>query len=135
MHVSYHKDGHVNHRSDRPNAPSVPVQWDITGKMEPMVDYRTPPKNVLERERVAVTGWPTGQIEKAGLNRFVPGPEDILIVEPKTESVGFLVNIIGPKAVPRTIGEVGSPILERHYIHGAVTLEIEVFDWLHDKLI
>ena len=34
QHVSYHKNGRVNHNADRPNEKHVPVRWDIWGTME-----------------------------------------------------------------------------------------------------
>ena len=64
-------------------------------------------------------------------NKFTPGPEDILIDQPEALSLGFCVNVVGPQALKRAISEDGV-ILERRYIEGVVTVEIEVFDWLVD---
>jgi hypothetical protein len=129
MHVSYHKDGRVNHNVDRPNQKHVPVQWDIWGTMEPMISYKTPVKNIVGRQRVAGTGWAKEDIEKAELPEFVPQPDDI-VVEPTTPTVGFSVNIISPGTPARGIGHLRQPVLARYERGTAPAIEIETFDWL-----
>jgi hypothetical protein len=129
QHVSYHKDGRVNHNADRPNAKHMPAMWDIWGEMEPMIRYDTPVKDVVGRKRVAGTGWATEDIEKAALPEFVPHADDI-VVEPTTPTVGFSVNIISPGTPAREIGDLRLPVLSRHERGTAPTVEIETFDWL-----
>ena len=101
--------------------------------MEPMVRREIRPKDVVARQKVGVTGWGIQDVERAGLNQFAPGAEDIVIIQPEALSLGFCVNVIGPQASERTTSEVGSPVLERRYIEGVVKLEVEVFDWLVDS--
>jgi hypothetical protein len=129
MHVSYHKDGRVNHNVDRPNQASTPVMWDVWGAMEPMVRYEAPVKEIVGRQRVAGAGWVTQDIEKAGLPEFAPSSDDIIVV-PETPTVGFSINIISPGTRPRKIGNLRLPVLSR-FERGAVPIvEIETFDWL-----
>jgi hypothetical protein len=133
MHISYHADGRIHHKADRPNRDAVFVECDFpSGRMEPFVRRETRPMDVLSRQRVGITGWGMEDVKLAGLNKFTPGPEDILIDQPKALSLGFCVNVVGPKALKRAISEDGV-ILERRYIQGVVTVEIEVFDWLVDS--
>ena len=129
MHVSYHKDGRVNHNADRPNQKHVPVKWDIWGKMEPMIGYETPVKDIVGRQRVAGTGWATEDIEKAALPGFVPQPDDI-VVEPTTPTVGFSVNIISPGTPTRSVGYLNQPVLARYVRGTAPLIEVETFDWM-----
>jgi hypothetical protein len=130
MHISYHQDGRYHYKADTPNAESVIIKSDFpTGKMEPVGGRRPRPVDVVDREKVGLTGWGIADVESANLNQFTPGTKDILIDQPKALSLGFCVNVIGPQASPRA--RIGSdPILERRYIQAAVNLEIEVFDWL-----
>jgi hypothetical protein len=133
LHISYHSNGRVHYKADRPNRDAVYVKSDyLTGRMEPIIKREIPPKDVVGRQKVAVTGWGMADVEAAALNEFDPGHEDVLICQPDAMSLGFCVNIVGPKAIARSTGEVGSPILERRYVDGIVRLEIEVFDWLTD---
>lgn len=129
MHVSYHKDGRVNHNVDRPGGESTPVMWDIWGDWEPMIDHKTPVKDIVGRQRVAGTGWGTTDIEKAELPEFVPQPDDI-IVEPTTPTVGFSVNIISPGTPARDIGHLHLPVLARYERGTAPIIEVEIFDWM-----
>jgi hypothetical protein len=129
MHVSYHKDGRVNHNTDRPNKKHIPVMWDFWGVMEPMIRHKTPVQDIVGRQKVAETGWATEDIEKAALPEFVPRPDDI-VVEPMTPTVGFAVNIISPGTPARSIGNLRVPVLAR-YVRGIrPIIEIETFDWL-----
>lgn len=132
MHISYHRDGRFHYKADRPNAESVSIMSDYpTGTMTPVGGQRLRPIEVVEREKVGVTGWGMAEVDTAQLNRFVPASQDVLIVQPDALSLGFCVNVIGPEAFPRD--RVGSDlILERRYLQGVVKLEIEVFDWLAD---
>jgi len=129
QHVSYHKDGRVNHNADRPKEKHVPVMWDIWGEMEPMIRYETPVKDIVGRQRVAGTGWATEDLEKAALPEFVPQPDDI-VVEPTTRTVGFSTNIISPGTSARSIGYLRLPVLARYERSSAPIIEIEAFDWL-----
>lgn len=129
MHVSYHKDGRVNHNTDRPNEKHIPVKWDFWGEMEPMIRYETPVKDIVGRQKVAVTGWATEDIEKAALPEFVPQPDDI-VVEPTTPTVGFSINIISPGTPARSIGQLRVPVLARYERGTNPTIEIETCDWL-----
>jgi hypothetical protein len=129
MHVSYHKDGRVNHNSDRPNKSSVPIMWDFWGEMEPMTRKETPVKDIVGRQRVAVVGWATEDIEKAKLPEFTPQSEDI-VLEPTTPTTGFSVNIISSGVPARDIGHLRHTVLSRHVIGTAPVIEIETFDWL-----
>ncbi len=129
MHVSYPKDGQVNHNADRPNEKHVPVMWDFRGEMEPMIRHETPVKDIVGRQRVAGTGWATEDIEKAALPEFVPQPDDI-VVEPTTPTVGFSINIISPGTPARSIGHLHLPVLARYERSTAPIVEIETFDWL-----
>lgn len=97
-----------------------------------MVRTEIRPKDVINRQKVGVTGWGMADVERAELNEFTPGTEDILITQPAALSLGFCVNVIGPEASERKTSQVGSPVLERRYIQGVVRLEVEVFDWLVD---
>jgi hypothetical protein len=129
MHVSYHKDGRVNHNADRPNKNHVPVRWDISGEMEPMIRDETPVKDIVGRQRVAGTGWATEDMEKAALPEFVPNPCDI-VVDPTTLTVGFSGNIIGPGIPARSVGHLNQPILARYVRGTAPLIEVEIFDWM-----
>lgn len=129
MHVSYHKDGRVNHNIDRPNEKHAPVMWNFWGEMEPMIRHETPVRDIVGRQRVAVTGWATQDINKAALPDFVPQPDDI-VVEPTTPTVGFTINIISPGTSARNIGNLRVPVLARYKRGTHPTIEIETFDWL-----
>jgi hypothetical protein len=113
MHVSYHQDGQVNHNSDRPNKKHIPVMWNFSGEMKPMIFHETPVKDIVGRQRVAVSGWATEDIEKAALPKFVPQPDDI-VVEPTTLTLGFCINIISLGTPARSIGELRVPVLARY---------------------
>jgi hypothetical protein len=94
MHISYHADGRLHYKADRPNADSVLIETDFpSGEMEPLIYFKTPPLLVVEREEVGVTGWALidADIEKADLNQFAPDAEDILINQPEALSLGFCV--------------------------------------------
>ena len=129
MHVSYHKNGRVNHNVDGPNRKHVPVEWDIWGTMEPMIRYETPVNNIVGRQRVAGTGWAAKDIERAALPEFVPIPDDI-VVEPTTLTVGFSVNIISSGTTARSVGHLNQPILARYVRGTAPLIEVETFDWM-----
>lgn len=130
MHISYHRDGRLHYKADRPNADSVPIMTDYpTGLMTPMVKQKIRPLNVVDREEVGITGWGMAEVERAALRTFTPGAEDILIVQPQALSLGFCVNVIGPQSFPRA-ARGGDRIIERRYVQGVVKLEIEIFDWL-----
>jgi hypothetical protein len=130
MHISYHRDGRFHYKADRPNADSVPIMRDYpTGIMTPVGGLRVCPLNVVDRQEVGITGWGMADVERAGLSQFTPGAEDILIVQPQALSLGFCVNVVGPRASPRA-ARGGDRIIERRYVQGVVTLEIEIFDWL-----
>lgn len=130
MHISYHSDGRLHYKSDRPKADGVIIETDFpTGRMEPLVKRKVPPAKVVQREEVATTGWGMSDVENAGLNEFSPNAEDVLIVQPDALSLGFCVSVVGPEWFRRVA--IGSdPIIERRYVNGVVKLEIEVFDWL-----
>ncbi|MGB2636295.1 MAG: hypothetical protein WAM58_20360 [Candidatus Acidiferrum sp.] len=127
-HVSYHKDGRVNHKADQPNKKNVPVMWDFSGTMEPMRQYKTPVKNITNRQEVAVTGWVTEDIESVGLPEFLPQADDI-VLEPTTPTTGFSLNIICPGTPARNVGHLRLPVLARYVRGTAPILEIETFDW------
>jgi hypothetical protein len=129
QHVSYHRDGRVNHNVDRPNGKHVPVMWDVWGEMQPMTRRETPVKDIVGRQRVAGTGWALEDIEKAALPEFVPLLDDI-VVEPTTLTVGFSINIISPGTPARSIGHLRLPVLARYERSDAPVIEIETFDWL-----
>ncbi|GEM_PF-4971974 len=129
MHVSYHKDGRVNHNTDRPNEKHMPVKWDFWGKMESMIRYETPVQDIVGRQTVAVTGWATDDIEKAALPEFVPQADDI-VVEPTTPTVGFSINIISPGTAARSIGQLRVHVLDRYERGTKPIIEIETCDWL-----
>lgn len=129
MHVSYHKDGRVNHNTDRPNEKHIPVMWDFWGKMEPMIRYETAVQDIVGRQRVAETGWATEDIEKAALPEFAPQADDV-VVEPTTPTVGFSTNIISPGTPARSIGNLRLPVLASYKRGTAPIIEIETFDWL-----
>src|ERR1700732_5068250 len=134
MHISYHSNGRIHYKADRPNHDAVFIKSDFSsGIMEPMVRREIRPKDVVARQKVGVTGWGIQDVERAGLNQFAPGAEDIVIIQPEALSLGFCVNVIGPQASERTTSEGGSPVLARRYIEGVVKLEVEVFDWLVDS--
>lgn len=97
--------------------------------MEPMIRYETPVKDIVGRQKVAVTGWATEDIEKAELPEFVPQPDDI-VLEPRTPTVGFSINIISPGTPARSIGELRVPVLARYERGTNPTIEIETCDWL-----
>jgi hypothetical protein len=128
MHVSYHKDGRINHNSDSPGKTSAPIKWDFWGEMEPMIGHATPIKDIVGRQKVAVTGWETANIEKAGLPEFVPKPGDI-VIEPVKTTTGFLVNIVSAGTPARKIGHLGFPVLARYELGMVPLIEIEVFDY------
>jgi hypothetical protein len=129
MHVSYHKSGRGNHNTDIPNAPSIPVKWDLWGTMEPMISYKTPVEQIRGRQIVAHTGWAIEDIEKAALPTFMPGPNDI-VIKPITPTVGFTINIISHGTPPRAEGELHIPVLERFERGTFPMIEVETFDWL-----
>jgi hypothetical protein len=130
MHISYHADGRLHFKADRPKADSVLIESDFpTGRMEPLVNRLIRPAEVVDRQEFGVTGWGMADVEKAGLNLFAPNAEDVLIIQPEALSLGFCVSVVGPQASPRA-ARGGDPILERRYVQGVVALEIEVFDWL-----
>ena len=128
-HVSYHKDGRVNHNVDLPHKKNVPAMWDIGGTMEPMIRYESPVRKIAGRQKVAVTGWAIEDIETAELPEFVPQPNDI-VLEPTTPTTGFSVNLIGPSTPARSVGHLHQPVLARYVRGTAPILEIETFDWL-----
>jgi len=128
-HVSYHKDGRVNHNVDLPNKTNAPAMWDFRGTMEPMRFDKTPIKNIRGRQEIAVTGWATEDIEIAELPEFIPQPSDI-VLEPTTPTTGFSVNIIGPGTPARSVGHLHHSVLARYVRGTAPILEIETFDWL-----
>lgn len=131
MHISYHKDGRVNHNTDRPNEKHIPVMWDFWGEMEPMIRYDLPIKDIVGRQRVAVTGWATEDIERAALPEFVQQPDDIVVEPtPTTPTVGFSINIISPGTPARSIGHLRVPVLARYERGTTPIIEIEIFDWL-----
>jgi hypothetical protein len=130
MHISYHSNGRIHYKADRPHHDAVYIESDYpTGKMEPVAKHEIRPQDVVTRQEVGVTGWGMEDVGRAGLNKFVPGPEDILVIQPKALSLGFRVSVVGPQASSRATSGEGI-ILERRYIQGAVRVEIEVFDWL-----
>jgi hypothetical protein len=135
MHVSYHKDGRINHNADRPNEKHIPVMWDFWGEMEPMILHETPVKDIVGRQRVAVTGWAIEDIEKTALPEFVPQPDDI-VVEPTrtTPTVGFSINIISPGTPARSIGHLRVPVLARYERGTTPIIEIETVDWLAPQI-
>jgi hypothetical protein len=133
MHISYHADGRIHYKADRPNHDAVFIESDFrAGIMEPIKRQEVRPTDVVNRQRMGVTGWGVEDIKRAELNEFTPGPEDVLIDQPEALSIGFCVNVVGPQAPKRAISGDGV-ILERRVIKGAVTVEIEVFDWLVDS--
>ena len=130
MHVSYHSDGRIHYKTDRPNAASVLIESDFpTGRMQPLCSSSVRPTDVVARQEVGITGLGMTDVETAGLNQFVPGERDVLINQPDAMSLGFCVNVVGRESSPRAF-RGGDRILERRYVEGLVKLEIEVFDWL-----
>jgi len=129
MHVSYHKDGRVNHNTDHPNEKHVPAMWDFWGVMEPLIRHEPPVQAIVGRQKVAVTAWATEDIDKAALPEFVPEPDDI-VVEPITPTAGFSINIISPGTPARSTGNLRAPVLARYERGTNPIIEIETFDWL-----
>jgi hypothetical protein len=96
-----------------------------------MIRYDLPIKDIVGRQRVAVTGWATEDIERAALPEFVQQPDDIVVEPtPTTPTVGFSINIISPGTPARSIGHLRVPVLARYERGTTPIIEIEIFDWL-----
>jgi len=120
-HASYHKSGQYHMKRQKQY-----IQWTggLTGQMEPMKLFRTPPGLVTDRSHFWTIGW-----HVANLDSVLPpliGNADMMVDAIRLEPhmiLGFETNVVGKEARERK-SIVGFPIIASHIFGGPVNVEI-----------
>lgn len=125
LHTSYHASGQKHHKKNRDY-----VYWTggVSGKWEPMKWFKTPPAQVMGRERVSVIGWEVGSLVSV-LPSLIPQTRAEILelpAEPEFTIVGFEISVVGTDAQPRD-NILGFPIFWHCRISDAISVEVEAF--------
>jgi len=120
-HSSYHKSGQYHLKKGRQY-----IKWDggLSGQMEPMKLYRTPPGLVQGRVRFWTVGW-----EVLKLDSVLPvlnGGADMIVDATHLEAeaiLAFEASVIGSEAKKQT-SIVGYPIIASHLFGSTMLAEI-----------
>lgn len=125
MHTSRHASGQHHQKIGKRY-----VTWTggPTGYWQPMKECKVRPRDVLQRESVAVWGWTIGRIPSVLPScRDVCGMAVDATAFPDSWTLGIEVSIVNGDPDQRT-EILGFPVVQRHRIcNGIIVVEIEAF--------